>query len=98
MPHRPYKYVCIACRTISKTSSTCVECQQPTWILHHKWRAPKRTNDRAWKRIAAGDWLWELPKKLSTEATVVWNGRAWVTRDSWKYENRRKIMAIWSGE
>lgn len=47
--------VCVSCRTINNTPP----CAHEKETCHHKWRAPKRSNDRAWKRIAAGDWLWD---------------------------------------
>lgn len=37
----------------------CPECRQPTVRVWSGWRPPRRTNDRAWKRIARGDWATE---------------------------------------
>jgi hypothetical protein len=28
----------------------------------YKWSAPKKGNDRAWKRIEAGEWYWNRRK------------------------------------
>lgn len=42
----------------------CPECGQPGQVQSPKWRAPRRTNDVGWKRIAAGDWLWCKPRPV----------------------------------
>lgn len=48
-------YVCPTCRTVSLTHL----CEHEIIAVSHKWRAPRKDNDRAWKRVAAGDLLWD---------------------------------------
>jgi hypothetical protein len=37
--------------------------------MNYRWRAPKKDDDKAWARIAAGDWYWEIdPKKAEWSA------------------------------
>jgi hypothetical protein len=43
---------------------SCPECGKDDLLtVSWRWRPPKRTNDRAWKRIASGDLLWESDPK-----------------------------------
>ncbi|SEB99259.1 hypothetical protein SAMN04489844_1466 [Nocardioides exalbidus] len=44
--------------TVAPTTG-CPLCGGETVSASYRWRAPARRNDRAWKRIAQGDWLWE---------------------------------------
>ena len=32
-------------------------------MVSHKWRAPRRKNDRAWKRVEKGEWDWDRRAK-----------------------------------
>ena len=48
--------------TVAPTTG-CPICKGETVTVSYRWRAPKRRNDRAWKRIADGDWLWEHDPK-----------------------------------
>ena len=55
-------YVCVPCRIARKHSGVvCERCGGPL-VEKYKWSAPKRTNDRAWKRIENGDWFWDHRK------------------------------------
>lgn len=48
-------YMCIPCRS----GNGCLTKQHETIYMGRRWRAPKRTNDRAWKMIEAGDVWWD---------------------------------------
>lgn len=72
------KYVCVPCRVVRKDyHESCEQCRQPMTILSYKWRPPRKNNHSAWKRIEAGDWLWENPKPKASDDRVYWNGRGW---------------------
>lgn len=51
------RQVCPECRVVAPIVITCAHANK-IWVTP-KWRAPKKTNDRAWKRIAEGDVLWD---------------------------------------
>lgn len=48
--------VCVVCRTSFKGGSGC---GHEKIYMSHKWRAPKKDNDKAWKMIEAGDIWWD---------------------------------------
>jgi hypothetical protein len=54
---RGSRQVCPECRIVAPIVLTCSHANK-IWVTP-KWRAPKKGNDRAWKRIAAGDLLWD---------------------------------------
>lgn len=62
-------------------ATVCSQCGAPTQKVSYKWRPPKKSNDKAWKRVAAGDWLWEVNQtdKRSSDAAYerrgVYTGR-----------------------
>lgn len=41
----------------------CTVCGEPMVEVSYRWRAPRRNNDRAWRRIEQGNWLWERDAK-----------------------------------
>lgn len=45
--------VCIKCRMVRPS------CSHDTFSITHKWRAPKKTNNKAWSLIAKGDYWWD---------------------------------------
>ncbi len=52
-------YVCVPCRTAKKGyTENCLSCGGPL-IMKYKWKAPKKNNDRMWKRIEKGEWYWD---------------------------------------
>jgi hypothetical protein len=67
-------YICVPCRRTNKAmrcgtavnigSITCTECGTPMRYMGRNWRPPRRSNWRAWRRIAAGDFLTELPARM----------------------------------
>lgn len=52
------KSVCVTCREINKS------CEHEKISCGYKWAAPRKTNDKAWKRIADGDIWWDK-KRIS---------------------------------
>lgn len=58
MPSNHYMYVCVPCRNVIGHTKACPECGKDR-ELTYKWSPPKKNNDRAWKRIAKGEWLWD---------------------------------------
>ena len=61
--HHGYVRVCVPCRHVTNEGFDCPLCHTPYVRMSTKWRAPGRHNHKAWKRIEAGDWLWELDPK-----------------------------------
>ena len=59
--------VCTTCRTSFKGASTCGH--DGVMYMSSKWRAPKKSDDKAWKRIEAGDIWWD--KKALSKATAI---------------------------
>ena len=56
--------VCATCRRVGS------RCEHPKVVVGTKWRAPRRSNDAAWQRIAAGEVLWDrkaIDAKSSSE-------------------------------
>lgn len=67
-------------------STGCPLCKGETVSVSYRWRAPRRNDDRAWKRIAAGDWLTEQDPK---DRTPGW-GSHWGARISAAARRRQK--------
>jgi hypothetical protein len=66
------RQVCPECRTVDTIVVTCAHANK-VWVSS-KWRAPKRNNDRAWKRIAEGDLLWDdgaVQRKAARDAQAM---------------------------
>ena len=57
MPSNHYTHVCIPCRNVIGWG-LCPECGGER-VTVARWSAPKKNNDRAWKRIEKGEWLWD---------------------------------------
>jgi hypothetical protein len=64
--------VCIKHRWVSHWDA-CPTCGNVDRIFHSKWRAPKKTNDLAWKRIANGERDWD--RKAVSKKSRRWNER-----------------------
>lgn len=65
-------YICVSCRNPSTTTTTsaptdaseppetlCATCGSRVWLRPRNWAPPKKTNDRAWRRLANGEVLWD---------------------------------------
>lgn len=52
--------------------------------MGYRWRAPKKNNDKAWKMIAEGQYLWDakaLAKKPESYLSDAWRERQiWLMR------------------
>ena len=72
--------VCVPCRDVS-AADPCVKCGEATVRAPYKWSPPRKNNDRAWKRIAKGEWLWDRRRVYRAKKH---------TRDTYTtYETRR---------
>lgn len=63
-------YACLTCRIAQKRSGHCARGHDMV-SMGRFWRAPKRNNIRAWKRVASGDHLWHdrsIERKAKREA------------------------------
>lgn len=97
------RVVCVPCRHVSVTSrvdseglSHCLQCDGPVLHVGSRWRAPRKSQDGAWKRIAAGDVLWDhraverpLRRRIDSEQWLQnrrW--RRWLNGHS--YEDKEK--------
>lgn len=49
-----YKLVCVTCKSVNLPS-----CGHELKLVSHKWRAPKKNNIKAWKKVQAGNLLWD---------------------------------------
>lgn len=54
-----YTRVCIPCRNVKPTGDACQFCGGPLRWAPKYWRAPRKTNNTAWRRVAEGEWLWD---------------------------------------
>lgn len=62
MPSTGVRSVCPNCRLVGAHTATdggCARCGTRVLLVSSKWRAPRRTNDRAWRAVAAGTILWD---------------------------------------
>lgn len=50
-----FRYVCAKSRTVD----LCTDISHEHLAVSARWRAPRRTNDKAWKRIEQGEILWD---------------------------------------
>lgn len=77
--------VCIPCRKIGRGHApTCPRCRQPMTEAPYGWRPPRRGDERAWKLLAAGQWLTE---PVSSARPAGRRGR--VTRVPYRFGGRR---------
>lgn len=62
MVHHSGASVCIKHREVNHWGS-CNICGNSDVYLPHNWRAPRKTNDAAWKKIAKGQYWWDIKAK-----------------------------------
>lgn len=55
-------FICIPCRIADKYGGVCKRCGESMRSMGSRWSAPRKTNDRAWKRIEVGDIWWDKKK------------------------------------
>lgn len=48
-------------------------------IEKYKWSAPKKNNNRAWKRIKAGEWLWDR-RRVRRHLDNHYSDEAWISK------------------
>lgn len=89
---------------MTSTKSFCVECRgkitpqhnesHTTHYVSSKWRAPRRNNDAAWKRIAAGEIWWDRKaiRGKAVKGMRHWNNRMFRGKEAVleELEERRK--------
>ena len=89
------RQVCPECRVVAPIVITCAHANK-IWV-GSKWRAPKKGNDRAWKRIQQGDIQWdhaaiEAKAKKEAEARILLEMRPNSRSNRAK---RKKMMEDW---
>ena len=47
-------------RSITQNTFTCPKCSTSLLNMGKRWRPPKKTNDKAWRKIANGDYWWDV--------------------------------------
>jgi hypothetical protein len=52
-------YLCPVDRKVWKEGYLCPQCGKTGIQMGMKWRAPKKTDEKAWQRVQRGDFLWE---------------------------------------
>jgi hypothetical protein len=52
-------YLCPVDRKVWKEGYSCPVCGQHGIQMGTKWRAPKQSDGKAWRRVQSGDFLWE---------------------------------------
>lgn len=80
-----YRHVCIGCRKVD-FHPECPQCGKETVLVGHRWRPPKKNNDRAWKLIANGEWLWDtrhVNRVAANDAYRKWVKQAKRKRSKW---------------
>jgi hypothetical protein len=62
--------VCIVCRMVRPP------CNHEKFSITHRWRAPKKTNDKAWRMVANGDYWWDKRHLDRTADKYIWHPAA----------------------
>ena len=59
-------YVCLnGCRLSFKAMSTCPKCRQQMFCTGTRWRAPRKSNVKAWRRIETAKYaVWNPAKQV----------------------------------
>lgn len=52
-------HLCAPCRVVDKYLYTCPRCGGSMLDMGTRWRAPKKSNKRAWARVDKGDYWWD---------------------------------------
>lgn len=81
--------VCVKCRHVARgRAGTCPICRQTMQHMYYTWRAPKKTNDKAWKLIENGQWLWDR-HAVDTKA-IEWARHIRKMREHMRLKRRKK--------
>lgn len=59
-------------------------------IEKYHWQAPKRNNNRAWKRIEKGEWLWDR-RRLRRGIANHYTDEAWLPKPNYDGKGQRKF-------
>lgn len=57
-----HTYICVPCRYVAKSRGsgrTCPRCGAALRHMGYWWRPPKKGDDRAWRNIERGLYLWD---------------------------------------
>lgn len=84
-------FACVKCRIAQKRSSHCPRGHEMI-CMGRFWRAPKKSNIKAWQRVAQGDKLWDdkaINRKAKREAR-----RRQIQEDYQKFKARNKGKKI----
>ena len=67
-------YICIPCRFVTKSvwGANCPKCREPMKNMGTHWRAPKKSNERAWRLIEQGKYLWDEKAVARADGDSVW--------------------------
>jgi len=84
------RVVCVPCRLVSVTGrldsegfSHCLICDGPVIRVGPRWRAPRKHNKGAWKRVEAGELLWD---HKAVERPL----RRRITAEQWQRDRERR--------
>lgn len=84
-------YACVICRIAQKRNPHCSRGHDMIWMGRF-WRAPKKTNIKAWQRVAQGNKLWDdkaIERKAKREAR-----KKQIQNDYIKFKARNKDKKI----
>lgn len=62
-------------------------------VQKYKWSAPKKTNDRAWKRIAKGEWLWDR-RRVRRHNDNHYSNDAWMDPTPGSKNKKRRYVSL----
>jgi len=86
MPSNHTTHVCVPCRNVIGWGP-CPECGEPR-VLKNRWSAPRKNNDRAWKRIEKGEWLWDRRRVRRNPPNAAYDKSSWVRLPNYKKGQR----------
>lgn len=86
-------HVCVDCRTVNKT---CTNPEHKGLVFGSKWRVPAKDNDKAWERIANGEYLWdrEAVRRKAIKHMRHWNERMFRGKEAVLEESEQRRKAI----
>ena len=54
--------VCTPCRRVKSDGHICESCGNEMLTAPGDWAAPRKNDDKAWKEIEKGNWLWDTSR------------------------------------
>ena len=85
-----HTYLCVSCRWVHKAYGLCPKCGESMRDMGYRWRAPKRTNLKAWRLIEAGDFMWD--KKAIAPVKEWMSPSYWI--ESWNRQHPKHKKAL----